>query len=106
MESFERPAQNSVSQRTIVLLRYLQKPERDEWGTGLEAMQAALALEKSVNQSLLDLHAIADKHNDYQVGANPAVVVTLGEGGLGCMENDSSPENMHYIWLKRALQQT
>ena len=30
-------------------------------------MQAALALEKSVNQSLLDLHAIADKHNDYQV---------------------------------------
>ncbi len=30
-------------------------------------MQAALALEKSVNQSLLDLHAVADKHNDYQV---------------------------------------
>ena len=44
-----------------------QKPERDEWGTGLEAMQASLALEKKVNQSLLDLHALADKHNDYQV---------------------------------------
>ena len=50
-----------------IRLLIFQKPERDEWGTGLEAMQAALALEKSVNQSLLDLHAIADKHNDYQV---------------------------------------
>ena len=45
----------------------LQKPERDEWGSGLEAMQAALALEKSVNQSLLDLHSIADSHKDPQV---------------------------------------
>merc|ERR1712018_270457 len=43
------------------------KPERDEWGSGLEAMQAALALEKSVNQSLLDLHAIADSKKDPQM---------------------------------------
>ena len=43
-----------------------QKPERDEWGSALEAVQAALALEKNVNQSLLDLHACADSHNDYQ----------------------------------------
>ena len=50
-----------------IRLLIFQKPERDEWGSGLEAIQAALALEKSVNQSLLDLHAIADKHNDYQV---------------------------------------
>ena len=50
-----------------------QKPERVEWGSGLEAMQAALALEKSVNQSLLDLHAIADKHKDYQVIVLPFI---------------------------------
>ncbi len=30
-------------------------------------MQAALALEKSVNQSLLDLHGTAGKHSDPQV---------------------------------------
>merc|ERR1711982_319664 len=43
-----------------IVLQGIKKPERDEWGSGLEAMQAALALEKSVNQSLLDLHGVAD----------------------------------------------
>ena len=32
----------------------------------MEAMEAALELEKTVNQSLLDLHAIASKHDDAQ----------------------------------------
>jgi len=50
-----------------IVLQTIQKPERDEWGTGLEAMQAALALEKSVNQSLLDLHKLADGHGDAQM---------------------------------------
>jgi len=49
-----------------IVLQNIQKPERDEWGTALDAMQAALALEKNVNQSLLDLHALSDSHNDYQ----------------------------------------
>ena len=31
-------------------------------------MQAALALEKSVNQALLDLHKVAASHGDEQVG--------------------------------------
>ena len=44
----------------------LQKPEKDEWGTGLEACQAALDLEKHVNQALLDLHKVADAQNDPQ----------------------------------------
>eukprot|EP00493_Phyllostaurus_siculus_P016533 UN16781 len=39
-----------------VVLQPIQKPEKDEWGSGLEAMQAALELEKHVNQALLDLH--------------------------------------------------
>jgi len=50
-----------------IVLQNIMKPERDEWGTGLEAMEAALALEKSVNQSLLDLHKLADSHNDVQM---------------------------------------
>jgi len=45
----------------------VQKPEQDTWGTGLEAMQAALTLEKNVNQSLLDLHSVADSHGDKQM---------------------------------------
>nr|ABI52633.1 ferritin heavy-chain [Argas monolakensis] len=50
-----------------VVLQAIQKPAQDEWGTGLEAMQAALELEKSVNQSLLDLHRIATDHSDAQL---------------------------------------
>jgi len=49
-----------------IVLQAIQKPERDEWGTGLEAMQSALALEKNVNQALLDLHSLSDSHNDHQ----------------------------------------
>ncbi|XP_033127242.1 soma ferritin-like [Anneissia japonica] len=47
-----------------VVLQDVRKPEKDEWGTVSDAMNVALALEKNVNQSLLDLHAIADKHGD------------------------------------------
>jgi len=50
-----------------IVLQNIQKPERDEWGTGLEAMQVALALEKNVNQSLLDLHKVGDTNRDVQL---------------------------------------
>jgi len=50
-----------------IVLQNISRPERDEWGTGLDAMQAALALEKNVNQALLDLHKIADSHGDAQM---------------------------------------
>lgn len=50
-----------------VVLQAIQKPDKDEWGSGLEALETALALEKTVNQSLLDLHKIADKHGDAQM---------------------------------------
>lgn len=50
-----------------VVLQSIQKPDKDEWGSGLEALETALALEKTVNQSLLDLHKIADKHGDAQM---------------------------------------
>ena len=50
-----------------IVLSDIKKPIKDEWGSGLDAMQEALALEKSMNQSLLELHTTANKHNDYQV---------------------------------------
>ena len=33
-----------------IILNDIKKPAKDEWGTGLEAMQTALELEKTVNQ--------------------------------------------------------
>merc|ERR1711860_284404 len=50
-----------------IVLQDIQKPDRDEWGCALDAMQTALSLEKSVNQSLLDLHKTADSHGDAQM---------------------------------------
>lgn len=47
-----------------VILADIKRPERDEWGTGLDGLQTALDLEKKVNQSLLELHALAASHND------------------------------------------
>uniref|UniRef100_A0A3B5MGF8 Ferritin n=1 Tax=Xiphophorus couchianus TaxID=32473 RepID=A0A3B5MGF8_9TELE len=43
---------------------FWRKPEKDEWGSGLEAMQCALQLEKNVNQALLDLHKLASDRVD------------------------------------------
>nr|6LP5_A Chain A, Ferritin [Sinonovacula constricta]6LP5_B Chain B, Ferritin [Sinonovacula constricta]6LP5_C Chain C, Ferritin [Sinonovacula constricta]6LP5_D Chain D, Ferritin [Sinonovacula constricta]6LP5_E Chain E, Ferritin [Sinonovacula constricta]6LP5_F Chain F, Ferritin [Sinonovacula constricta]ACZ65230.1 ferritin [Sinonovacula constricta] len=50
-----------------IVLQPISKPDRDEWGSGLDAMKAALNLEKSVNQSLLELHKVADSHGDAQM---------------------------------------
>uniref|UniRef100_UPI0035A3D6A8 Ferritin n=1 Tax=Azumapecten farreri TaxID=106299 RepID=UPI0035A3D6A8 len=49
-----------------IVLQDVKKPDRDEWGTGLDAMQASLSLEKNVNQALLDLHTVGDKEGDKQ----------------------------------------
>jgi len=50
-----------------IVLQDIAKPIRDTWGTGLEAMQTALELEKNVNQALLDLHKVATAHEDPQM---------------------------------------
>ena len=52
-----------------VVFQDIKKPAKDAWGNGLEAMQAALELEKTVNQALLDLHKIADHHGDFRVSS-------------------------------------
>jgi len=50
-----------------VIYKDIKAPEKDEWGSLLDAMNSALALEKHVNQSLLDLHGKAGSHNDAQM---------------------------------------
>ncbi|XP_023933434.1 soma ferritin [Lingula anatina] len=50
-----------------IVLQDIRKPEKDEWGDGLAAMQVALALEKNVNQALLDLHKVAADNGDAQM---------------------------------------
>ncbi|KAF6333099.1 ferritin heavy chain 1 [Rhinolophus ferrumequinum] len=47
-----------------IFLQDVKKPDRDDWENGLNAMECALHLEKSVNQSLLDLHKLATDKND------------------------------------------
>ncbi|KAK8377095.1 hypothetical protein O3P69_013628 [Scylla paramamosain] len=47
-----------------IVLQAIAAPCQQEWGNAHDALQAALDLEKQVNQSLLELHGIASKHND------------------------------------------
>uniref|UniRef100_A0A8C6DTG2 Ferritin n=1 Tax=Moschus moschiferus TaxID=68415 RepID=A0A8C6DTG2_MOSMO len=42
----------------------LRQPDRTNWQSGLQAMQCTLHLEKSVNQSLLNLNQLATDKND------------------------------------------
>jgi len=50
-----------------IVLQDIKRPENDCWGTLKDAVCSALALEKKVNQALLDLHKVADKHGDAQM---------------------------------------
>jgi len=47
-----------------VVLQTIEKPERDAWGSAGDAMKAALEMEKNINQTFMDLHGVASKHND------------------------------------------
>lgn len=47
-----------------IVLQAVAAPTLQEWGTALDGLQAALDLEKQVNQSLLDLHVVSSNHND------------------------------------------
>jgi len=42
----------------------ISKPNTSEWGTPLDAAEAALELEKTVNKSLIDLHKVAGEKGD------------------------------------------
>ncbi|KAB0343405.1 hypothetical protein FD754_020331 [Muntiacus muntjak] len=47
-----------------IFLQDIKKPDHDDWENGLKAMECALCLEGSVNQSLLELHKLATEKND------------------------------------------
>ena len=51
----------------LLKLEDIKAPAKEDWGLGIDGMMAALELERKVNDSLLKLHAVADKHNDYQM---------------------------------------
>ncbi|CAI5771578.1 ferritin heavy chain A-like [Podarcis lilfordi] len=58
---------SSCSTRTSgenILLKDIKKPEKNEWGSSLGALQSALELEKVVNQALQDLHKLATEKGD------------------------------------------
>ena len=42
----------------------VQKPSQDEWGKTQDAMEAALPVEKNLNQALLDQHGLASARGD------------------------------------------
>ncbi|KAG1649860.1 Soma ferritin [Nymphon striatum] len=50
-----------------IVLQDIKKPDNDEYGSGLDAMKIALELEKNVNESLLNIHKLADSHKDPQM---------------------------------------
>lgn len=56
-----------------VFFFYTQKPEKDEWGNTLDALEHALNLEKEVNQALLDLHKLATEKADPHVSKLEAI---------------------------------
>merc|ERR1712130_38612 len=49
-----------------LILKPIDAPKQ-EWSSALEAIEDALALEKSVNEKILRMHAIADAANDPQM---------------------------------------
>ncbi|KAL7835629.1 hypothetical protein SRHO_G00279760 [Serrasalmus rhombeus] len=47
-----------------VLLQTITKPSREDWRGGQDAISFSLEYQKSLNNSLLDIHRIAGKHTD------------------------------------------
>ena len=50
-----------------IVLKDIKKPERDEWGTGLDGMKAALELEKQVRQTDRVSSGILLKSEEFQL---------------------------------------
>lgn len=50
-----------------IVFEDIAQPEKSEFGTCLNTITIALALERQYNQAALDLHAISDKHSDSQL---------------------------------------
>uniref|UniRef100_A0A2K5PLL1 Ferritin n=1 Tax=Cebus imitator TaxID=2715852 RepID=A0A2K5PLL1_CEBIM len=61
---FRKLAEEKRERGGQALFQGIRKPAQDEWGKTLNAMEAAMALEKNLNQALLDLHALGSARTD------------------------------------------
>lgn len=96
-----------------IFLQDVKKPDRDEWGSGLEAMQCALQLEKNVNQALLDLHKLASQHQDphlcdfletHYLDAQVEMIKKLGDYITNLTKMDADKNKMaEYLFDKHTL---
>lgn len=50
-----------------VVLQPIEKPPKQEWGSGLDGLNAALDMEKKLNQLCLEWHDLAQKQNDAEM---------------------------------------
>ncbi|KAJ7989922.1 hypothetical protein DPEC_G00309510 [Dallia pectoralis] len=97
-----------------IILQDIKKPDRNEWGTGLEAMQSALQLEKTVNQALLDLHKIASDKVDphlcdfleaHYLNEHVEVMKKLGDHITNLTKMDAANNKMaEYLFDKHTLE--
>ena len=67
MEHAEKFMKFQMMRGGKIVLEDIKAPAKQEWGCGRDAMQAALELERTVNDALLKLHKVADGHGDFQV---------------------------------------
>lgn len=47
-----------------IVLTDIKSPDKKDWGNAVDAMKAALDLERRVNESLLEIHSIASEARD------------------------------------------
>ncbi|XP_059761157.1 ferritin light chain isoform X2 [Balaenoptera ricei] len=82
-ESAERLLKMQNQRGGRALFQDVQKPSQDEWGKTQDAMEAAINMEKNLNQALLDLHALgcarADPHGQQalQIGRDHALCASF-----------------------------
>ncbi len=64
-----RTSHCSLNDVDHIYLPLPQRPFSQEWGSGLEAVQTALTMERFINDKLLDLHWLAQQKNDPHVSS-------------------------------------
>ncbi|XP_043860679.1 ferritin light chain-like [Dromiciops gliroides] len=99
-----------------VLLQAVPKPGQDEWGRSLDAMEAALSLEKGLNQALLKLHALGSSQGDphlcdflesHYLGEQVRLLKRLGDHltTLRHVQADPQPGLGEYLFERLSLKQ-
>uniref|UniRef100_A0A9L0TEV7 Ferritin n=1 Tax=Equus caballus TaxID=9796 RepID=A0A9L0TEV7_HORSE len=78
-----------------ICLPVIQRPDIDNWGTGLQALESALELENTLNKLLQDLKTLASENHETDLTGNDAASQGLH------FENHSprlSLQNSHASW--------